>query len=287
MTIHGTITSLEDFNKIISEIRHRRAITQAYGLPFRQEFCRGQLDVNWLIKPSLTRNLKTPEIVEKAENEILELFKKEIEANKCAHRIFLHNDPYAFQNDWAWLSQAQHYGIPTRLLDWTLKPEVALYFAVDNSKFDDTDGQFLVMYVPINEVKTESSKFKQYFDTHPKSISETWFLNPSFYQHDNHDDTTAEVRRARQHGKFTMQTFEKSLLGLDEQKEFHIPWHENLETFTIEKYIIPANAKPQLRLDLISDGWHGEFLYANDDPIINSIQVKCKQLLSDIEKNGS
>jgi hypothetical protein len=43
----------------------------------------------------------------------------------------------------------------------------------------------------------------------------------------------------------------------------------------------------QLRLDLISKGWHGEFLYANEDDTINEIRDKCKQLLGDMTNNGS
>jgi len=105
----------------------------------RKSLWRGMSNSEYKLLPSLGRLQSSY-----THNDIINL-------ETAAFRIFkshvMSYGEYLSYNNLDLLSLAQHYGMPTRLLDWSLNPIVALYFAV--AKDSNTDS---VVYMLNNDI---------------------------------------------------------------------------------------------------------------------------------------
>ncbi|MGH9822731.1 MAG: FRG domain-containing protein [Blastocatellia bacterium] len=109
-------------------------LQEQYDPPNDVVWFRGQAVSNWTLTPSLYRN---PYGLEH-EQTLMTRFSQ--------NALPLLN--YRPSSSWEWLFLMRHHGCPTRLLDWTESPLVALYFACENEGDQDQHDGYLWCLLP-------------------------------------------------------------------------------------------------------------------------------------------
>ncbi|MBL7718458.1 MAG: FRG domain-containing protein [Flavipsychrobacter sp.] len=188
------IKNFQDFHNLIN---HRS---------FRTLY-RGHSNVDWKLVPKTGRS----PYLKLSEKTTLDYFKR-------SSMPYLKISP---QNDWDWLTLAQHYGIPTRLLDWTSNPLVAAFFAVEE-EFDCDAAIYKYDYQ--SRIKLEA--------TDPFTVKNIQVVTPF----------ASSERVLRQKGNFTV------------HPEPTIEFVKPKTNESLEKLIIEKKYKPLLRAELRTYG---------------------------------
>lgn len=141
------------------------------GNTYRWYF-RGQADAAWALQPSIVRSFNKSvdrEFAINLEHGALYHFKKRI-------RLFMPNCILSDNDHHTdWWALMQHYSCPTRLLDWTLSPYVALYFAVRDASdkdgavwlFETEEVQDAMMQINEDLKELPNNEFYDTYNPHP------------------------------------------------------------------------------------------------------------------------
>lgn len=172
-----TIETINQFLEAILKLQeeNEKSNNDPLCTKFTELAFRGQPDKNFELLPAIGRHRHVPcqySILDEERN-LIEIAKYKLP------NIFYNLPPIDL------LAMLQHYGIPTRLLDVTSNPLVALYFAVNN---DNEDGEVFVFEYnnedkancPLHNAIAETYKFASTTFVSLSIFYENVFVQPYF-----------------------------------------------------------------------------------------------------------
>lgn len=143
-----------DFNRFIKDV-----YSDYFGSGNYRPLFRGQACAQWSPLPGVLREDFIQSIYASYSGTEKGIIQKSLELERSLLRLFRKEGASLAKdsvNGSQWYILAQHHGLPTRLLDWTNSPLVALWMAVEHAA-DDQDGcLFALNYVPISGEKIQN-----------------------------------------------------------------------------------------------------------------------------------
>lgn len=160
MDTEKEISTLADYMQFIKGLKQRPLSQRNSGFLYR-----GQATDTPLI-PKILRLTPLDGDLLNTERELLEEFKR-------ANPLLI--NPYQVRDDWDYLTLGQHYGLPTRFLDWTDNALAALWFATSSAIAERGQAAHAIVWV----FMAEERDFLDYnISQHPFDVTESKLFRP-------------------------------------------------------------------------------------------------------------
>ena len=248
------------FNKISSleeYIKKVREICEDFGADATiHPWFRGQANSEWPLIPRLYREGKK----NTAEREMVRDF-------MLRGSTFLENTP---PNSLEWLFVMQHYGVPTRLLDWTESHLAALFFAVQNED-SSCDGIVWVLHPWILNENIRSDLGRTIPTSSHRALGDYTLIKNS-YKRNVEAEVPLAIRPLRntpriiaQRGMFTIHGRDPSSL------QNHIKVLDLPDKKILQNLVIRQESKSQLKKDLFLAGISYSSLFPDLDGLSREI----------------
>lgn len=156
-----TVVSIGDY---LAVIRQCKADYRS-GSVMQDILFRGQAG-DFPLMPKICR-LKSKKDILQAEQQMLDEFKR-------SNPLLI--QPHGIMDDWDYLTLGQHFGLPTRLLDWSNNALTALWFAVSSKP--ECQGQSQASGIVWMMMADEGDFVTDMGNIHPFEISETKIFRP-------------------------------------------------------------------------------------------------------------
>jgi hypothetical protein len=163
-------------------------------------------------------------------------------------RKYAHKDVVEYDSIWNWLSLAKHHGLPTRLVDWTFSPYVAMHFMTSSMNRYSEDGAVLAVdYVKVHQHLP--GKLKKLLKEEGSDVFTIDMLNTAFKDLNEFDSASKDIfmlffeppsidqRIINQYALFSI--LSSSEANVDE-------WLEKYPG-TLKKFVVPASLKWEIR----------------------------------------
>ncbi|HEN3664369.1 TPA: FRG domain-containing protein, partial [Yersinia enterocolitica] len=219
-----TVTSIEALLTILSRLSN----TDEKILWFR-----GQADFNWELCPGFFRLQGNV-----SESTLLMKFKQ------SAAQLVIGTPKES--SDWMFLMQ--HYGLPTRLLDWSESPLIGMYFAVEDKLDHDKDGSlWIINPLKLNSLSRIQSQSEDYFiPSFDDDIMSNYTIESVRSGHQNIRLLPVAILAARNNPRIQAQLGVFTVHHTATEKIEKVPSQDNHYL----KIKIPSEAKPHLKKQL-------------------------------------